>query len=63
MELYSNTEMRNRPEIITTPKESCDENILATQAVIGSTITFGIMTLAIYVAPHVFQQFGIEVLK
>jgi len=45
------------------PKESVSDEFLANQAIIGNTITFGIMSLAIYVAPHVLEQLGFEVLK
>ena len=39
------------------------EDKLAKQAIIGNTITFGVICLAIYAAPHVLEQFGIDTLK
>ena len=39
------------------------EDKLARQAIVGNTITFGVICLAIYVAPHILEQFGLETLK
>jgi len=40
-----------------------DESRLSNKAVVGNTVTFGILCLAIYVAPHILEQFGVDVLK
>jgi hypothetical protein len=40
-----------------------DESRLSNKAVAGNTISFGILCLAIYIAPHILEQFGVEVLK
>ena len=40
-----------------------EENSLSNKAVVGNTLTFGILCFAIYVAPHILEQFGVEVLK
>ena len=40
-----------------------EESRLSNQAVVGNTITFGILVIAIYVTPHILEQFGVEVLK
>ena len=40
-----------------------EEQRLSNQAVVSNTITFGILIMAIYAAPHILEQFGIEVLK
>ena len=39
------------------------EDKLARQAIVGNTITFAVLCLGIYVAPHILEQFGIESLK
>jgi hypothetical protein len=40
-----------------------DESRLSNKAVAVNTISFGILCLAIYIAPHILEQFGVEVLK
>lgn len=40
-----------------------EESRASNKAVVGNTITFGVLCLAIYVAPHILEQFGLEVLK
>jgi len=40
-----------------------EENNLSNKAVLGNTITFGILVLGIFAAPHLLEQFGVEVLK
>ena len=40
-----------------------EEDRISNKAILGNTITFGILVLGIYVAPHILEQFGVEVLK
>jgi len=40
-----------------------EETSQSNKAVLGNTITFAILVLGIYVAPHILEQFGLEVLK
>ena len=43
--------------------DSDDERRLSNQAIVGNTMTFGILVLAILATPHILEQFGLEVLK
>jgi len=40
-----------------------DEAKLSNQAVVGNTITFGILVLIIQAAPYILEHIGVEVLK